>query len=74
METLTDPQTGDTGSPDDLAHYADKGEIMEALVNGTRIQALCGVWFIPQRDPEGFPICQACKDARESILNMRSVL
>lgn len=56
--TTTDP---DTGSPDDMAHYARNADIARAAVLGTEITALCGVKFKPLRDPEQFPVCEQCK-------------
>ena len=36
--------------------------VVEARVYGTPIEALCGVVFVPQRDPSRLPLCAACKD------------
>lgn len=55
------------GDHERYAHYAPKDEIMEALVNGTPIMALCGKIWVPNRDPKNFPICPMCKEIYEQI-------
>lgn len=61
--TLTEPKIKDPdiGSPDDHSHYARKEEIARAAVEGGTVTALCGVQFMPLRDPENYPVCQRCK-------------
>ncbi len=41
--------------------------IVDAGVFGTEVTALCGHKFIPTRDPERFPVCQACKAALAAL-------
>ena len=56
-----------TGEPD-AAHIvkSDGGDavarVVEARVYGTPLEALCGVVFVPQRDPTKLPLCATCKD------------
>lgn len=38
--------------------------VLEARIEGKRIKALCGKWFVPQRDPSKFPICQTCVEVK----------
>ncbi len=65
-ETESEPRTGEP----DAAHIvksSDEGasagaKITEARVFGTPVEALCGVVFVPQRDPSRLPLCAACKD------------
>ncbi len=63
--TTTDdePQTGEP----DVAHIVKSdgdaaAKILEARIYGTPLEALCGVVFVPQRDPSRLPVCAACKD------------
>ena len=63
----SDPEL-DEGEPN-LAHIVKvkKGEdaqaiVLEARINGTPIEALCGHVWVPSRDPRNRPLCQACKD------------
>ncbi|MGE5827280.1 MAG: DUF3039 domain-containing protein [Micromonosporaceae bacterium] len=68
--TLVDERTDlrlDEGDHERFAHYADKDKIMEAMVNGTPVRALCGKVWVPSRDPQRFPICPECKEIYESL-------
>lgn len=67
--TVTEPkiQDPDVGSPDDHAHYARKDDILNAAVDGGLVTALCGVKFMPLRDPENYPICQRCAQLLEQL-------
>ena len=37
-------------------------KVLEARINGTPIEALCGHVWVPSRDPKQVPMCQKCKD------------
>jgi hypothetical protein len=50
------------GDHERLSHYADKDKIMEAMVTGTPVVALCGKVWVPSRDPSRFPVCPMCKE------------
>lgn len=63
-EIATKPQTG-SGNPV-IAHLCDKAGITEAYVLGTMLVALCGYTWVPSRDPEPLPLCEACKDIYET--------
>lgn len=39
--------------------------LMEARINGTAVEALCGHVFVPSRDPQKYPPCQKCVDLVE---------
>lgn len=41
-------------------------KVVEARVYGTPLEALCGVVFVPQRDPTKLPLCATCKDIYET--------
>lgn len=73
LETLpveTPPETDEvteTGPPV-MAHIVKtkRGEnaaakVLEARINGTPVEALCGHVWVPSRDPKQYPLCQACK-------------
>jgi hypothetical protein len=67
MSTLLDerPDTkpshgGKDPDEPEVAHYALKAQITDAYIFGTEIEALCGEKFIPTRDPERYPVCEAC--------------
>ena len=37
-------------------------KVLEARINGTPLEALCGHVWVPSRDPKQVPMCQKCKD------------
>ncbi|HEX5367310.1 MAG TPA: DUF3039 domain-containing protein [Acidimicrobiales bacterium] len=37
-------------------------KVTEARIYGFPVEALCGERFVPQRDPQKLPMCQACKE------------
>ena len=39
--------------------------VLQARVEGTPIEALCGHVWVPSRDPKQLPMCQKCKDIYE---------
>ena len=65
-EQVTDPITDD-GDHDRFAHYVRKEDIVRANVEGVEVVALCGKKWIPNRDPDRYPICPTCKDIMEII-------
>ena len=60
-------QTTDDGDHERLSHYVPKDKLMEAMVNGTPVVALCGKVWIPSRDPQKFPVCPECKEIWETM-------
>jgi Protein of unknown function (DUF3039) len=74
-DVLTDERTEeevdyrlDEGDHDRFSHYAPKDKIMEAMVEGTPVRALCGKVWVPSRDPQRFPICPICKDLYDNVV------
>jgi hypothetical protein len=57
----------DEGDHDRFAHYAPRDKIVEAMVTGTPIVALCGKVWVPSRDPKRFPVCPECKEIFEGL-------
>jgi len=69
-DTLLEERTEfrlEEGDHERFSHYADKDKIMEAMINGTPVRALCGKVWVPSRDPSRFPICPECKEIYKSI-------
>lgn len=67
----TDP-VPETGEPV-CAHIVktEPGEnaaakVLEARINGTPLEALCGHVWVPSRDPKQLPLCAECKDIYET--------
>lgn len=59
------------GEPE-VAHIVKVGrgedaqaKVLEARINGTPLEALCGHVWVPSRDPRNKPLCQACKEVYE---------
>jgi len=52
----------DEGDHERFSHYVDKNKITESAVTGKAVRALCGKKWIPNRDPQKFPICPTCKE------------
>jgi Protein of unknown function (DUF3039) len=78
MTTPTMPDTGtqleeqvdyrfDDGDHEKFSHYVPKEKLMQAMVEGTPVRALCGKLWVPSRDPQRFPICPQCKEIHESL-------
>ncbi len=77
MTTVPEPGTGtvteerteertdyrlDEGDHERFSHYVPKDKLMQAMVEGTPVRALCGKLWVPSRDPERFPVCPMCKE------------
>ncbi len=66
VELDPDEQT-ETGEPT-AAHIVKVGRgenaaavVLEARINGTPVEALCGFVWVPSRDPKQLPVCEECK-------------
>lgn len=57
----------DNGDSERFSHYVPKRKLMEALVNGTPVRALCGKVWTPSRDPKKYPVCPECKEIHDSL-------
>ena len=56
------PQLVEPGDHERYSHYVRKEKIVESAVLGTPVVALCGKIWVPNRDPQKFPICPECKE------------
>ena len=41
--------------------------VVEGMVNGTPVKALCGKVWVPGRDPRKYPMCGTCKEIAEGM-------
>lgn len=66
---LDDPKLWENDSDgfDGHAHYAPRAGLVEAMINGTYVTALCGFRFIPYRNPENFPVCPRCAEIHKHL-------
>lgn len=67
IERTEQRQAVEPGDHERFSHYAPKDKIMDAMVTGSPVIALCGKVWVPSRDPEKFPICPACKEIYEGM-------
>lgn len=65
-ERIVRPTTGD-GDHERFAHYVKKDEILPSAVEGTPVKALCGKVWVPNRDPQNYPVCPTCKEIYEGL-------
>lgn len=61
----------DTGDPQ-VKHIGRADDVTRAYITGTPIEALCGVIFVPSRDPDKYPLCQRCAEILERIKTARN--
>ncbi|MEE9581684.1 MAG: DUF3039 domain-containing protein [Acidimicrobiia bacterium] len=50
------------GDHDRFSHYVRKEDIVRSNVEGVEVMALCGKKWIPNRDPDRYPICPTCRE------------
>jgi hypothetical protein len=67
-ETDRVPETGEPV----VAHIVKCGpdedaaaKVLQARIDGTPLEALCGHVWVPSRDPRRLPMCEACKEIYE---------
>lgn len=67
ISTVTDELTETIDGP--VAHIVRTApgedaaaKVLQARVEGTPLEALCGHTWVPSRDPEQLPVCTKCKD------------
>ena len=65
-QTEISPPTSD-GDHERFAHYVKKSDIVRANVEGVPVVALCGKRWIPNRDPDRYPVCPTCRDIRKAL-------
>ncbi len=41
--------------------------VVEGIVNGTPVRALCGKVWVPGRDPRKYPLCPTCREIAEQM-------
>ena len=77
--TLEDVPT-DEGEHERMAHVVLEGfrpeggdfvsagpSVVEGIVNGTAVRALCGKVWVPNRNPRRYPLCPTCKEIAEGM-------
>ena len=41
--------------------------VVEGMVTGTPVEALCGKVWVPGRDPKKYPLCPTCKEIAQGM-------
>ncbi|WP_233548735.1 DUF3039 domain-containing protein [Galactobacter valiniphilus] len=69
-ETVQAP--AEPGDHDLFAHYARKTDIEAAILDGVPCTALCGKTWLPNRDPQRFPVCPTCQDIYDNVVGTKA--
>lgn len=67
IEQRQEQAPAEPGDHDRFSHYVEKNRLMEAMVTGTAVTALCGKQWVPTRDGLKFPVCPQCKAVWENL-------
>jgi hypothetical protein len=54
-------------STDDGEFVSAGPTVVEGIVMGTPVRALCGKIWVPGRDPKKYPLCHTCKEIAEQM-------
>lgn len=66
-ELVEEPQLSEPGDHERFAHYVRKEKIVESAVTGEPVTALCGKVWLPNRNPDRFPVCPICKEIYDGL-------
>lgn len=55
------------GFPTEEGFVSAGPSVVEGIVNGTPVRALCGKTWVPNRDPKRYPLCPTCKEIAEKM-------
>ncbi len=53
-------------TPEEGDFVATGPSVVEGMVNGTAVRALCGKIWVPGRNPQRFPLCPTCREIAEA--------
>ncbi|MCP3422727.1 DUF3039 domain-containing protein [Nocardioides pinisoli] len=53
--------------PGDTAHFAHRGRLVESMVEGEGVKALCGSFFVPRQDHKDMPKCPHCSAIHNAL-------
>ncbi len=67
LEKLLEDENVDEGDHDKFSHYVPKDKILESAVTGKPVRALCGKKWLPNSNPDRFPVCPSCKEIYEKL-------
>lgn len=67
LQELLEQEQVEEGDHERFAHYVQKDKILESALTGKPVIALCGKVWVPNRDPEKFPVCPDCKKIYDQL-------
>ena len=67
LEKLIEDENVDDGDHDKFSHYVPKDKIVESAVTGKPVRALCGKKWLPNANPDRFPVCPMCNEIYEKL-------
>ena len=67
LEELLEDERVDDSDHDKFSHYVPKDKIVESAVTGKPVRALCGKKWLPNSNPDRFPVCPTCKEIYEKL-------
>lgn len=65
VDTPTPVTTDGDGDHDRFTHIVKGEELVDSMVEGQPLMALCGKTWVPSRDPDRYPVCKMCIDVYE---------
>ena len=63
----TTVESVEPGDHERNSHYVRKEKIVESAVMGSPVVALCGKVWVPNRDPQKFPVCPECQEIYDGL-------
>ena len=63
----TTVESVEPGDHERYSHYVRKEKIVESSVLGNPVVALCGKVWVPNRDPQKFPVCPECQEIYDGL-------
>lgn len=67
LQKLLEEELIEPGDHERFSHYVKKEKILESALTGKPVRALCGKKWLPNRNPDKFPICPECKKIYERL-------
>lgn len=67
LQKLLEEELIEPGDHERFSHYVKKEKILESALTGKPVRALCGKKWLPNRNPDKFPICPDCKKIYERL-------
>ncbi len=67
-QTLDRPDVRTTDDPPPMFHYVNKNKVVESVLDGGLVQALCGEIFPVRKSAKpGSPVCPECEEVYKGL-------